>query len=397
MLTLPIVKAAKPKNKLYKLHDSGGLFLAVTPTGAKYWRFKYRFNGKEKLLSLKPYPEMSIKEARAARDKCRAQIAEGIDPGLEKRAKKKTGITFSAVAYEWHTTQLESGKWEPGTAANVWRLLDANILPFIADLLVISVREHHLIAAIKKMEARGCRYNNKRVMQYVNKVFKFANARGYMRVGDITMANPAIDIGQTLLGKKVEHFASIPPEQMPQLINDIALNKVRLYPVTQAALWLIMLTFVRTKELIEATWSEFDGDTWIVSSHRMKKRKVHLVPLSTQAQAVINGLKQYQFNDYLLPSPFKPKQHLSNNAILNALENLGYKGAMTGHGFRSLAMTTIQEQIGYPHHIVDRQLAHLPKTQLGDTYDRTQYLAERRKMMQEWGDYIERLSPVAFD
>lgn len=387
------IKNAKPKDKAYKMTDGDGMFLLVMPNGSKLWRFKYYFNKKEKGFSLGTYPEVSLARAREKRLEARRLISEGIDPGVVKQEKKRdklinAGNTFEAVARQWHDKK-KSG-WSTKYAGTILNRLEVDIFPSIGKYPIKEITPAIMLRALQEIEQRGVYELTRRAKQYCGQIFRYAIPLGLVD-RDMTA-----DLKDSLESKSTtKHLASIEPDELPQLVRDIHRNDARMYSVTKLAMELMLHTFVRTNELIKARWEEFNFTEarWIIPSNRMKMKKAHVIPLSTQVIEILEELKKHNGNyEWVFASPTRPRDHMSDNAILKALERLGYKGRMTGHGFRSLAMTTILEKLNYPFDIVDAQLAHAKRNSLGEAYDRAKYLTQRTKMMQDWSDYLSRMT-----
>jgi integrase len=388
-LTDTACKNARPKEKPYKKADGGGLYLEVMPTGARYWRLKYRFGGKEKRLACGVYPETSLAEAREKRAVARKMLGDEIDPSSAKRenrqlAEANAACTFEAVAREWHERNRE--KWTPIYCQDILHRLETDIFPAIGKRPVADITPLAVLGALKKIENRGAGEMARRAGQYCGQIFRYAVVTGRAD------RNPTTDLKGALKPVKHGHFSALEPKDLPEFLHTLERNDARLFVLTRLAIRLMLLTFVRTGELIKATWDEFDldGAEWAIPAERMKMRKPHIVPLSKQAVAVLRQVQAMNGNyPWVFASPTKPRRHMSNNTILKALERLGYKGRMTGHGFRALAMTTIKEKLKYPHDVVDRQLAHAPRNKIDAAYDRTKFLDERKKMMQAWADYLD--------
>ena len=384
-------KTAVPAEKPYKLSDGGGMFLDVRPNGSKYWRLKYRIKGREKLLALGVYPQVSLKEARKKRDQARKLIELGKDPSLEKRKEKTLSSataenTFEAIATNWYENRKHI--WSPRYADEVIKRLKEDIFPEIGNYPITEIEPPILLQVIRKIESRGAYELAKRQLQKCGEIFRYAIAEGKM------VRDPSQDIGDALKPVKKEHFASIEVEELPEFMSALRTNKGRLHRTTLNALNMMLLTFVRTNELINVTWDEIDFNRklWIVPAERMKMRKEHFVPLADQAIEILKDQKEILGQwDHVFPSPVKPQKSISNNTILGALKRMGYQGRMTGHGFRSLAMGAIKQELGYRHEVVDRQLAHTPKSKIDKAYDRAAFLKERTEMMQKWADYLDRL------
>lgn len=382
-----------PSKSPRKLADGHGLYLWVMPNGAKYWRFKYKVEGKEQVVSIGVYPERSLKEARDERAKLRKMRHDGLDPRQEQKKQKAVAVqnasnTFEAVALEWYENRKD--QWRPRYADEVITRLKNDIFPEIGSFPIEEIEPPMLLQVIRKIENRGAHDLAKRQLQKCGEVFRYAIACGK------ATRDPSQDIKEALKPVKKEHFASIDVRELPEFLRVLDRNDARLYQSTRNALNLIMLTFVRTSELIEAQWKEIDFERalWTIPAERMKMGKEHLVPLSQQAIKILENQKELSGHRYLVfPSNVKPQKSISNNTILGALKRLGYQGRMTGHGFRSLAMSGIKQELGYRHEVPDRQLAHVPKNKIDKAYDRAQFLDERTKMMQEWADYIDSVRP----
>lgn len=382
---------AKPKEKAYRMFDSGGLYLDVMPTGKRIWRYRYKFHGKEKLLTIGPYPTNSLLKARDRRDSARVTLENGVDPAQEKQDQKKLARfkqaqTVELVALDWHKYAYDT--WTPKHAGHILNRLKQNVFPFIGNQPISTVTVQHILACLRKIEDRGSPYMARRVLQIMGQVMRYAVVTGRAE-RDITT-----DLKGALKRYRKGHYAAITSDQLPQLIKAIDRNDPRLFRQTIFAIKLIMMTFVRTSELINATWDEFDLENamWDIPAERMKMRVPHRVPLSKQVIAILHELRDlYGNTGYILPSSIRRDKPISNNTILKGLGRLGYEKTMTGHGFRALAMSTIKEKLDYRHEVVDRQLAHLPRSVVDQAYDRAQFLSDRIKMMQEWADYISTL------
>lgn len=393
-LTDTACRNAKPKEKPYKRADGGGLYLYVKPDGAKYWRLKYYFLGTEKLMALGIYPIVSLQEAREKRDAAKRLLDAGQDPNLVKKERKRQSIerhknTFEVVAREWHENQ--KAKWSENHALNVMRRLDVDVFPYIGQRPIADIDPPELLDVLRKIEKRGALDVTARVKQISGQVFRYGIATGKCE------RDPSADLKGALKVGKVSHFATLDIKEVPDFLSTLERNHARLFPRTQRAIKVLMLTFVRTGELINATWDEFDLDKgqWEIPGWRMKMRNPHIVPLSRQVVELLREQKEetgHLKTKWVFPSQVRPKEPMSNNTILFAIGRLGYKGRMTGHGFRALAMSNIKEKLGYRHEVVDRQLAHAQRSKVDRAYDRAQFLDERKKMMQEWADYIDKIA-----
>lgn len=386
------VKNAKPKQKAYKLTDGEGMYLEVAPNGGRYWRLKYRHLGKEKRLALGVYPEISLADARDRRFEARKLVANGMDPSSHKQEVKKAAIEAAAITLE-SVYQQWLKKKRNGLSERYMgfmeRRIEKDILSMLGHEPISGITPKQIISVLQAVEARGAHELARRLKQSLDEIFRHG------RTHQLTANNPMIDIKSRDLFERQEkgHFAAIQPDEIPAFLKALRSNKGRLYPLTQMAVELLMLTFVRTSELIEARWEEIDWKhkQWLIPAARMKMRRDHIVPLSTQALAILEQLKEISGNrDYIFPGQVNPKNHMSNNTILQALASMGYKGKMTGHGFRALAMTTLKERLDYRHEVVDRQLAHAQKNKIDAAYDRAKFLKDRQLMMQDWADFLDK-------
>lgn len=395
------VRNAKKQEKPYKLADGGGLYVEVTPGGAKLWRLKYRqANGKENKLHFGAYPDVSLSLARERRDAARTLLGAGIDPGLARdadarQAKSVSEHTFEKVARDWHSKMIKS--WQPQTAENILHRFEVDLFPVFGTVPIADVKVPEVLKAIRAVEGRGALEVAKRLTSDCSRVFKYA-----IRC-ELTERNPAALLGEVLEPREKGHFAAIGADELPAFLRALYANEACMGLPTRIAMRLMLLVFVRTSELIETPWSEIDFEKgeWIIPWSRMKrgKRKIkpdktdHQVCPSMQALALLRELHRLTGGGRLLfPNMRDSERPMSNMALLKALERMGYKGDMTGHGFRALAMSTLKERLGIRHEVVDRQLAHSPKDKLEGAYDRARYLAERKTMMQTWADYIDSIA-----
>ncbi len=382
-------KAAKAQDKPYRLTDGGGMYLEVMPNGSKYWRLKYRLFGKEKRLALGVYPVVSLNEAREGREAAKRLIKKGEDPTFAKKEDKRIRTlrsehTFEVIAREWHENRKD--RWSEGYKKDLLNKLEIDIFPRIGSRPIAEISSMEMLEAIRKIENRGAYEVARRVLRTCSQIFKYAIATGKAE------RNPAPDLTDALTPVKRTHFAALDAKELPDFLQALENNDARLYQQTRNAVKLLMLTFTRTTELIEATWDEIDLDNaqWEIPAERMKMRKPHIVPLSKQAIEILKEQKKMTGQwKWVFPNQVRPIKPMSNNTILFAIGRMGYKGKMTGHGFRALAMSTIKEKLGYRHEVVDRQLAHGHKNKVDAAYDRAQFLPERKKMMQEWSDFID--------
>lgn len=384
------VRQSKPRAKPYKLADGGGLFLYVTTAGSRLWRWKYRHDGKERLMSFGAYPGVSLARARELHREAREVLAAGNDPMVERKAERQAqGSTFRAVAEKWFA------HWSAGKtrhhADNAWHRLELDIFPAIGDVPVDALTSAQVRDCVKAIEARGALDIAKRQLQKCSQIMRYAVAN------DLAQRNPVADVrpSDILPSRKKRNYSRIDAKDLPQLLRDI--NAYTGGEHTRLALRLMALTFVRTSELIGARWQEFDVDAkrWNIPPERMKIRTPHIVPLSNQALAVLQKLKAISYDrEFVFPSDTRRPTHMSNNTILYALYRMGYRGRMTGHGFRGVASTILHEQ-GWPHAHIELQLAHQERNAVSAAYNHALYLQQRAKMMQAWADYLDRIAAGA--
>ena len=384
-------KATCPEGRpSVRLADEKALYLEVTAAGGKYWRWKYRHGGKEKRLALGVYPDVSLAQAREARDDARKLLKDGTDPGqLRREAKAASAFdqanTFEAVARLWWD-HWRDGK-SPRHADYAIKRLEADAFPLLGSRPIASLTAKDLTRMAKAVQERGAIDLAHRVLQMAGQVMRYAVAH------DLIERNPATDVkpSDTLKSRRKENYARLGEKELPEL-----LRKIEAYqggPYTRLAMQLMALTFVRTSELIAARWAEFDlqAAEWRIPPERMKMKTPHIVPLSPQAVEVLKVLHTLSGGRVLLfPGERDHDKPMSNNTILKALERMGYKGRMTGHGFRGMASTILHEQ-GYEHHHIELQLAHKERNEVSAAYNHATYLKERRVMMCEWANHLDKL------
>jgi integrase len=388
------VRTAKPRAKPYKLADERGLYALIHPNGSKYWRLKYRFSGKEKVLAIGIYPQITLGEAREQREQAKRLLANHRDPGAIKQtqkleAKHLSANTFEAIAREWH--KKRSSKWTDKTGRRNLRILELNIFPYIGGSPIANVSSQALLEALNKMEKRGVIDSAHRALQITGEVFRYAIAT------QRAQADLSVVLKGALTPINEKHHASITD---PRKIGDL-LQTICGYEgayLTRQALRLVPLVFVRPGELRAAEWSEFDlqATEWRLPAKKMKMRGVHIVPLSTQAVKILRDLQEHTGDGkYVFPGMRSNDRPMSENTINAALRRLGYsKDEMTGHGFRSMASTILHEQ-GWPHEAIERQLAHAERNKVAAAYNYAEHLPKRREMMQSWADYLDSLKAVA--
>lgn len=368
------VDAAKPREKAYKLADGAGLYLEVVPSGSRYWRMKYRFNGKEKRMAFGVYPAVSLAQARALRDDAKKKLAEGIDPSLAKKEEKlvrdvQLNNTFQAVALEWHGTKVS--RWSEGYASDIIEAFNKDIFPYIGQQPVNEIKPLVLLNVLRRIESRGATEKAKKVRQRCSEVFRYAIVTGRAEY------NPAADLTSAMSGHESKHYPFLTVEELPDFFK--ALAGYTGSPLVVLAARLLILTGVRTGELRGAFWSEFDLEkaVWEIPAERMKMKRPHLVPLSTQALEIVQQLKvmsgQYPL---VFPGRNDPRKTMSEASINQVFKRIGYTGRVTGHGFRH-TMSTILHEEGFNTAWIETQLAHVDKNAIRGTYNHALYLEGR--------------------
>ncbi len=370
-----------------KLHDGDGLYLWVFQDGRKYWRMRYWQASKEKSLSIGVYPKVTLSDARKKREELRKQLAADLDPSAERKAanlRKKLSVenSFEAVAREWYNKQLHT--WVSHHAEDVKRRLESNIFPVLGKRPLGQIEAPELLQAIRAIETRGSYDLAHRVLQVCGQVFRYGIATGRCT------RNLSADLRGALTPHVKQHQAAVRAEELPDLLRAIAKYDEIGDKQTRLALQLLAQTFVRTNELIGAEWAEFDLDNalWIIPAERMKMKAEHVVPLTRQTLAILAEIKETSDGSRFVFPGRNRDRPISNNTMLFALYRLGYKGKMTGHGFRAVASTILNEA-GFQPDVIERQLAHCERNQVRGAYNRAEYLPERKRMMQHWANYLD--------
>ncbi len=384
-LTATKVKNAKPKDRDFKLFDGLGLYLLVRSNGAKYWRLKYRIAGKEKLLALGVYPEVSLADARSATSQYRTAVRSGVDPSHERKIDKvrsqiNSRNSFQKVAEDW--LDVQATNWSPIHLKKVRRSLEVDVYPFIGREPISEISTPLILDVIRKIEARDALDTSSRIFQRINSVFRFAVQTARCK------SNPATELQGALRSRKVRHRRGLPLKELQTL--RLKLEKYEGQPTTVFALKLLLLTFARPSEVREARWDEFDLEKhiWRIPAARMKMREEHIVPLSTQAVSLLESLRSLTGNHELLfPSAKDPNAPISDNSLIYALHRLGYKDRISPHGFRASASTFLNES-GYPPDVIERQLAHRERNKVRAAYNHAEYMEQRTEMMQFWSDKL---------
>ena len=389
MLTDTAIRNLKPKEAAYKVSDGGGMYLLVSPEGGRWWRFKYRFEGREKCLSLGVYPDVSLKDARRLRDEARHLLAKDTDPSENRKALKSANAeraanSFEVVAREWYA-KFSPG-WAPDHATRVLRLFERDIFPWIGGRPVADVPAPDLLAMLRRIENREALDTAHRARSNCGQVFRYAIATGRAQ------RDPSADLRDALPPATGGHFAAVTE---PRLLGEL-LRKLDAYqgtPVVMAALRFAPLVFVRPKELRTAEWSAIHWDTADWRYTTGKTQTPHIVPLAAQALAILRDLQPLTGNGrYVFPCERGGGRPMSDNAILAAMRSMGIsKEVMTTHGLRATARTLLEEELAFDGHIIEQQLAHAVPDTNGRAYNRTAFLEQRRRMMQVWADYLDKL------
>jgi integrase len=388
-LTDTAIRNAKPKKKQYKLTDGKGMYVLVKQAG-KYFRLDYRFGGKRKTLALGVYPDVTLKEAREKRDEARKLITNGVDPAQMRKVTKlmhteQTANNFEAVAREWFAKR--SSNWAESHAKKIIRRFELYLFPWLGSRPITEITPPELLSVLRRIESRGILETTHRVKQTCGQVFRYAIATGKAE------RDPSVDLRGALAPVKLGRMATITePKKIGELLR--AIDGYEGTAIAKCALRLAPLVFVRPGELRQAEWEEIDLDNteWRIPAEKMKMKDPHIVPLSKQAVAILNEIHPITGQGrYVFPSVRTNLRPMSNNTILAALRRMGYaKDEMSGHGFRAMASTILHEQ-GWPSDIIERQLAHAERNNVKAAYNYAQHLSERRKMMQAWADYLDKL------
>ena len=385
MLTDAQVRKIKPLDKKKRYSDEKGLYLEVTPSGGKFWRLKYRFNGRESTLTIGSYPEITLAQARRSRDEARIQLYSNIDPNAIKNERLQQideSIFFKSLAMEWMEDRKAVIK--ENTYLRDLSVFEKDLFPALGDMPIDQIKGKDVLTCAKKIEARGAQEMAKRSIPLAGRIFRFAIRKG------IIENDPTPHLQEALKRRKVKHMARLDISEFPPFLE--RMDRYHGNPMIKTAIQLMTLTFVRTAELRMMEWNEIDFETklWRIPAEKMKMAQPHIVPLSRQAIELferlrpLTGNKQYVFYNHSTAKP------MSSNALLCVIRTMGYSGKMTGHGFRGLASTTLHEQ-GYMHDAIEIQLAHTVGNAVSQAYNHAQHLDYRVKMMQDWSDYIDSL------
>jgi len=398
-LTELSIKQYKSKKKQYKVFDGGGMFLLVHPNGSKYWRMNFKFEGKSKLLSLGVWPEISLRAARERRFEAKKKVREGINPIEENREIKKLKIeaikenrsridentnSFQKIAIEWYKRQ--TNHWTEKHSIDVYNSLKFHVFPYLGNKPIALITKQEVISILRKLETEGKYETCYRVRQRLEAVFEFAEISEYCE------SNPAGGLQKIFTKPQPKSRHSLPVSELPEFLAKIEADKVTSRS-NKLAMKFLILTFVRSSELRFADWNEFDLDRtdplWLIPSERMKMRKMHHVPLSSHAVAILEEMRQFSGpHGYVFTQVRNPQKAISENTLLYFSNRLGYAGRNTIHGFRALASTVLNESRKWHPDVIERQLAHQESNKVRSAYNRAEHLDERRKMMQWWSNYI---------
>ncbi|MCL1028883.1 tyrosine-type recombinase/integrase [Serratia silvae] len=379
------IRRAKPQEKAYTLNDGQGLSLLIEPSGSKGWRFRYRYAGKARLMSFGTYDLVSLAEARSKREVARKQVSEGIDPGEVKKAAKlaqklSAENSFEVISREWHTAKAD--RWSLGYREEIMSTFEADVFPYIGKRPISEIKPLELLEVLRRIEKRGALEKTRKVRQRCGEVFRYAIITGRAEY------NPAPDLASALAVPKQQHHPFLSAEELPYFVKDLEGYTGSI--ITKNAAKIVMLTGVRTQEMRFATWGEIDFERaiWEVPAERMKMRRPHIVPLSTQVMELFKQLQPITGHyPYIFIGRNNRRKPISKESVNQVIELLGYKGRATGHGFRHTMSTILHEQ-GFDSAWIELQLAHVDKNSIRGTYNHAQYLEKRRVMLQFYSEFV---------
>ena len=379
------IRRAKPQEKPYTLSDGLGLALLINPDGSKGWRFRYRFNGKAKLMSFGSYSLVSLAEAREKRDVARKQVANDIDPVEERKAQKlakqlSAENSFEAISREWHKNKAD--RWTVAYRDEIIKTFEQDVFPFIGNRPISEIKPLELLEVLRRIEKRGALEKTRKVRQRCGEVFRYAIITGRAEY------NPAPDLAIALAVPKQKNHPYLLADELPNFIQDLEAYTGSI--ITKNATKIVMLTGVRTQEMRFATWGEVDLEKgiWEIPAERMKMRRPHIVPLSIQVVELFKQLMPITSNyPYIFIGRNNRSKPISKESVSQVIELLGYKGRATGHGFRH-TMSTILHEKGFDSAWIEMQLAHVDKNNIRGTYNHATYLEDRKNMMQWYSDYL---------
>ncbi|WP_241569214.1 tyrosine-type recombinase/integrase [Rosenbergiella collisarenosi] len=385
MLTIKQIDAAKPKEKAYRLADSGGLFLYIPPSGKKVWRLRYRHLGKEKTLLIGAYPAISLAEARAAQAEAKLKITNGIDPSeIKQVTKRQAGNSqlFSSIYEEWY--EHKKDVWSEGYGLELGRMFRDDILPMIGDMDINDIEPMQILAVIRNFEGRGAMERANKARRRCGEVFRYAIVTGRAKY------NPAPDLADAMKGYRKKNYPFLPSSQIPAF--NAALSSYTGSVVSKIATQALQYTALRTKELRSMQWENVDFENGVINIDEgvMKGRKTHLVPMSTQVRELLETIRPMTqpVSSFVFAGRVDKKKSISENAVLLVIRQIGYEGLASGHGFRH-QFSTVMNEHGWPHDAIEKQLAHSDRNSIRGVYNHAQYLDKRKEMMQWWADWID--------
>ncbi|MBP8812268.1 MAG: tyrosine-type recombinase/integrase [Laribacter sp.] len=387
MLSDTKVRQAKPQEKVYRIADARGLAIEIRPTGQKIWRYRFRLDGKANMFTIGEYPSVSLSEARKKLEEARELVSKGINPNTAKKTDIASRIeenanTFRVVADDWIQTNTH---WSDTYRKQVRKTLEVDIFPCFGDLPIREISSAQVLAMLNGIIKRNAPLVARNARQWAGAVFRHGITTLRCETDPTQPLNGVIKVG------KVNHHRPLKPETLPGFLK--ALYAYKGYGIAKPAAQLMMLTFVRTIEIRRAEWSDIDleNGVWRIPPEKMKMRTEHIVPLSRQSIAILRELQSLTGHHlYVFPNTRRPHEAITSTTINRVIEYMGYKGIVSGHGFRSTASTILHE-LGYPEKVIELQLAHMERNKVKAAYNHAQHMEERRKMMQDWADYLDQL------
>ena len=392
-LTELAVRNAKCVSKRKKLSDGGSMYLELHPNGGKYWRKNYQFQKKEKTLALGVWPQTSLVEARHKRDEAKMLLKSGKDPNLEKKKLKSNAVldqgnSFGSISEEWFERMQH--EWSEDYFHDSKRAFELHVLPYLKEVPISEIEHAEIKSVLSRMEEQRKFVAAKKVLQKLDRIFRFANRNDYCK------HNPVILLKDDIITPKKKNQPALEESDLPEFLKK--LDDINVYITTKMGLRMVMLTLTRTKEIRHSTWDEFDLETdkplWRIPADRMKMNRDHMVPLSSQAVKVLKKVKRFSRGDqFVFEQQNNPKKHMSENTMLYAMYRMGYHGKATVHGFRATASTILNEK-GFRSDVIELLLAHVEKNQVRAAYNRAEYLDERKKILQWWADHLDEINPL---
>ena len=385
------IRKAKCSDRKKKLSDGGSMYLELHPNGGKYWRMNYQFRKKEKTLALGVWPEVSLVEARKKRDEAKMLLKSGKDPNLEKKKLKSNAVldqgnSFGSISEEWFERMQH--EWSEDYFHDSKRAFELHVLPYLKEIPISEIDHAEVKSVLSRMEEQRKFVAAKKVLQKLDRIFRFANRNDYCK------HNPVILLKDDIITPKKKNQPALEESDLPEFLKK--LDDINVYITTKMGLRMVMLTLTRTKEIRHSTWDEFDLETaqpvWRIPADRMKMNRDHIVPLSRQAVKVLKKVKRFSRGDqFVFEQQNNPQKPMSENTMLYAMYRMGYHGRATVHGFRATASTILNEK-GFRSDVIELLLAHVEKNQVRAAYNRAEYLDERRETLQWWADHLDELS-----